>query len=403
MLKFYVDEQSVILKTNINVASDTIDFVELNFSFSDSWEGYAKTVQFTQKTNTYSIVLGIDETNCYLPSRITDGLCRISVFGVKDGSRRATSIPYQLRVKRSGYIEDTVTPQPKDLTIIEQLIEKTSDVEHFENIVDALDTKVDEVSDRVGGIETNITNINNKITLDEQLIDANAMKINEMVGSIADAKTDIRYLLEQNLARMEEIAELIVENDDQGKRIADLEEHLKFIVDFSDPIPMFRALKTWQGVSVDEFANPDEQTLRVALFLYENRIDFNAGRYNYDFMPAPEDLTKEWLNKNIEVRCYLEAGTATREELSQVNYTAYPVFTEDSISGNHVVGTIAMFITSMPQEVGGKTFKPRFGLFYKDETKPKAVELMAFSAEDDRPDAEDSDVEVIKITGPKED
>ena len=376
MLKFYVDEQSVILKTNINVASDTIDFVELNFSFSDSWEGYAKTVQFTQKTNTYSIVLGIDETNCYLPSKITDGLCRISVFGVKDGSRRATSIPYQLRVKRSGYIEDTVTPQPKDLTIIEQLIEKTSDVEHFENIVNALDTKVegidtkvDEVSDKVDGIEANITNINNKITLDEQLIDANAMKINEMVGSIADAKTDIRYLLEQNLARMEEIAELIVENEDQGKRIADLEEHLKFIVDFSDPIPMFKALKDWQNNKVDEFVHPDEQVLKAALFLYEDRIDFNAGRYAYDFMPAPEDLTEEWLDNNLEIRCYLEAGTATREELSQVNFSAYPVFTDSSISGNHVVGTIAMFITSMPQEVAGKTFKPRFSIRMKQSLR----------------------------------
>ena len=55
MVRFYVEEQSINLKVNRTIASDTINFVKLEFVFCESWKGYNKTVQFTQCTNTYSI------------------------------------------------------------------------------------------------------------------------------------------------------------------------------------------------------------------------------------------------------------------------------------------------------------------------------------------------------------
>ena len=67
MIRFYVDEQSINLKVSRTIASDTINFVKLEFVFCESWKGYNKTVQFTQCTNTYSINLGIEGTSCYLP------------------------------------------------------------------------------------------------------------------------------------------------------------------------------------------------------------------------------------------------------------------------------------------------------------------------------------------------
>lgn len=127
-IKFYVNEQSIELKTEIDIASDTIKFVSLNFTFCDSWKGYTKTVQFTQRTNTFSVNLGVNGTNCYLPNEITDGLCAISVFGTKDNTKRATTVPLNIRVKRSGFIEDSIIPSDTQPSVIEQIIEDINDL-----------------------------------------------------------------------------------------------------------------------------------------------------------------------------------------------------------------------------------------------------------------------------------
>lgn len=121
VIKLYVDEQTIELKTDKNIASDTIDFVELVFTFCDSWKGYTKIVQFTQRTNTYNVYLGVNDTRCFLPNEITDGICSISIFGNKDDTKRATTIPLNIRVKRSGFIEDALYPEDVTPSIIEQL------------------------------------------------------------------------------------------------------------------------------------------------------------------------------------------------------------------------------------------------------------------------------------------
>ena len=146
MITLYVNEQNITLNKDKKlvstissvIASDSINFVEFKFSFDTSWSGYNKTVQFTQQTNTYSVNIGVDGTTCYLPKEITDGLCAISVFGNKD-DKRATTIPYQVRIKRSGFMEDSIIPSDTPLNVIEQLIQ---DVSKLKSDVDNLKTDV---------------------------------------------------------------------------------------------------------------------------------------------------------------------------------------------------------------------------------------------------------------------
>lgn len=144
MIKFYVDEQTIEMKTERDIASDTIDFVELSFAFCDTWSGYSKTVQFTQRTDTYSIPLGVNGSICYLPNELTDGLCSISIFGTKGGRKRATTVPCQVRIKRSGFMEETLYPEDATPTIIEQLVENvdknTEDIKEIEKEIEVLKT-----------------------------------------------------------------------------------------------------------------------------------------------------------------------------------------------------------------------------------------------------------------------
>ena len=142
MIRFYVDEQSINLKVNRTIASDTINFVKLEFVFCESWKGYNKTVQFTQCTNTYSINLGIEGTSCYLPNEITDGLCAISVFGIYN-DKRATTVPYQVRIDRSGFMENSIIPSDTPISVYEQMIQ---DIDSLKSEVDYLKSNLAIVS-----------------------------------------------------------------------------------------------------------------------------------------------------------------------------------------------------------------------------------------------------------------
>ena len=153
-IKFYIDEQTIELKTDKNIASDSINFVELEFVFCNSWTGYNKTIQFTQRTNTYSVNLGTNGTTCFLPNEITDGLCAISVFGNKNNAKRATTVPLNVRIKRSGFIEDGIIPSDTPLTVIEQLIQ---DNENLKVDVDGLKDDVKNLKSSMAAVSRTIS------------------------------------------------------------------------------------------------------------------------------------------------------------------------------------------------------------------------------------------------------
>lgn len=109
------------------VASDSVEFVNVEFTFSEEWQGLSKFVQFTQHGKTYDIDMN-GENIVEVPPEIKNGICEISVFGV-NGAVRGTTIPYKVNVFKSGYVDNAehlVEPTP---TLFAQLIGRIEDIE----------------------------------------------------------------------------------------------------------------------------------------------------------------------------------------------------------------------------------------------------------------------------------
>ena len=103
------------------IASDSVEFVEIEFRFSTHWDGYIRVAQFTQKGNTYNKLLVQDKTK--LPAEIVSGEFSISVFGYKSGApNRGTTIPYCAHISKSGFISTAETPIPPTPDLYAQLL-----------------------------------------------------------------------------------------------------------------------------------------------------------------------------------------------------------------------------------------------------------------------------------------
>ena len=103
------------------IASDSVEFVEIEFRFSAHWDGYTRVAQFTQEGNTYNKLLVQDKTK--LPVEIASGEFSISVFGYKpDAPNRGTTIPYCTRISRSGFVSTAETPVPPTPDLYAQLL-----------------------------------------------------------------------------------------------------------------------------------------------------------------------------------------------------------------------------------------------------------------------------------------
>ena len=110
------------------IVSDSLNAIDIKFLFSDDWDGFTKTAQFTQvnekeeKATTYNVLL--DETCvALLPNEITSGVVLISVFGVK-GEQRLTTAPLAYPVIKSGFTTDGQTPIPPTPDLYQQIIER---------------------------------------------------------------------------------------------------------------------------------------------------------------------------------------------------------------------------------------------------------------------------------------
>ena len=136
MLKFLVKGQKIELLEREVVAEEQIAFSSICFIFSDNWKGLDKTVQFTQEDSIYHMHLGRDIiAHCFVPTELQQGLVHISVFGYAiDGAVRATTIPIDMRIHKSGFSESGSTPIPPtpDLyaQLLQQLEEKAASLEN---------------------------------------------------------------------------------------------------------------------------------------------------------------------------------------------------------------------------------------------------------------------------------
>ena len=129
MIKFLVKGQNIETLEHEIIAADQIAFVKIHFVFDNSWKPLHKVVQFTQGAFTYNRLLGYDGTSCFLPSEITSGSVKMSIFGYDTASKetvRATTVIKSLNIRPSGFDgENSNIPPTPDL--YQQLLQKISE------------------------------------------------------------------------------------------------------------------------------------------------------------------------------------------------------------------------------------------------------------------------------------
>ena len=127
MMKFLVKQQKIEVLEREVIASDQIAFVSVKFVFDGAWKTLHKVVQFTQCEETYNVVLGTEGTTCLLPAELHPGAVKMSLFGYdaeSDTTVRATTVPFTLHIRLSGFVADGDTPIPPTLDLYTQLLKK---------------------------------------------------------------------------------------------------------------------------------------------------------------------------------------------------------------------------------------------------------------------------------------
>ena len=131
MIKYLVKGQNIETLEHEIIAADQIAFVKIHFVFDNSWKPLHKVVQFSQDEFTYNRVLGFDDTRCLLPSELTPGAVKMSLFGYDAASTetvRATTIVKTLNIRPSGFDgENSNVPPTPDL--YQQLLQKITEAE----------------------------------------------------------------------------------------------------------------------------------------------------------------------------------------------------------------------------------------------------------------------------------
>lgn len=120
-VKFVVQGQNLYKFSKEPILADkSVEFVELEFTFSSEWDGTSKTAQFIQDDKVYSQIL--NDNRCYLPQELNEGSFYLSVFGYK-GSKRATARKLQMSLEDSGFSQGEV-PIPPTPDLYAQLLVK---------------------------------------------------------------------------------------------------------------------------------------------------------------------------------------------------------------------------------------------------------------------------------------
>ena len=130
MIKFLVKGQNIETLEHEIIAADQVSFVKIHFVFDNNWKPLHKVVQFTQGAFTYNRLIGYDGTSCLLPSEITPGSVKMSIFGYDTASKetvRATTVIKSLNVRPSGFEGESETPIPPTPDLYQQLLQKISE------------------------------------------------------------------------------------------------------------------------------------------------------------------------------------------------------------------------------------------------------------------------------------
>lgn len=140
---FLVDKNKVKHYTSdsdYTIPTDSINAIPFGFALSSDWEGYTLTSQITKADKTVNILL--DKNNAgMIPPDMEEGIWNVSLFGVKDGSKRNTTIPATLKFVKSGYNPQGQPPiqPPEDLyaKLIKQIDEANKIAQSVRDDADA--------------------------------------------------------------------------------------------------------------------------------------------------------------------------------------------------------------------------------------------------------------------------
>ena len=126
--------------SDYTIPTDSINAIPFGFVLSSDWEGYTLTSQITKADKTVNILL--DKNNAgMIPPDMEEGIWNVSLFGVKDGSKRNTTIPATLKLVKSGYNPQGQPPiqPPEDLyaKLIKQIEEANKIAQSVRDDADA--------------------------------------------------------------------------------------------------------------------------------------------------------------------------------------------------------------------------------------------------------------------------
>lgn len=104
------------------IASESKNYLKVNFSFSDDWDGYAKTAVFKSADETQSIGVVLENDECTVPYEIIyESGFSLSVYGIKGDSRITTTESF-IWVQKSGFTENSTEPASLSQTEYEQIV-----------------------------------------------------------------------------------------------------------------------------------------------------------------------------------------------------------------------------------------------------------------------------------------
>ena len=106
-----------------------MNFVTLDFRFSDDWTGYQRVVRLAQDDQALNLVLDADNKTM-LPGEIHAGWLYVSVYGYKENEpEKATSKPLRVYVDACANLEDGLDPVPPTPDLYSQLLYRIAEAE----------------------------------------------------------------------------------------------------------------------------------------------------------------------------------------------------------------------------------------------------------------------------------
>ncbi len=126
-----VNQKLKITKNLKTIVDGTQNFVRFVFKLSSEWENLTTFAQFEQNGTAYNLFLD-SNNSAYLPSEITEGICTLMLYGVRD-TVIATTNYLTLTIAHNRLVQDASSTEITR-TLYEQLVSR---VESLEGVVRA--------------------------------------------------------------------------------------------------------------------------------------------------------------------------------------------------------------------------------------------------------------------------